>query len=131
MMTDNNGNKEWEGEFLPFGEEYSITGTIKNNLRFPGQYYDEETGLTQNWHRDYKKEMGRYIEKDPAGFQGGLNLYIYANNNSVVNGDPSGLKVKLCSRQADIPILGAVAHHLGWDHQWLRTDTVVLSLAMN
>jgi len=65
LMTDGSGNIVWEGEFLPFGEEFSITGTITNNLRFPGQYYDSETGLHQNWHRDYKPEVGRYLEADP------------------------------------------------------------------
>jgi RHS repeat-associated protein len=34
-------------------------------LRFPGQYYDEETGLHYNWHRYYKPEWGRYVEADP------------------------------------------------------------------
>ena len=42
MMTDSTGTTVWQGEFLPFGEEYSVTGTVTNNLRFPGQYYDEE-----------------------------------------------------------------------------------------
>jgi RHS repeat-associated protein len=65
MMTDKNQNIVWNGELLPFGEPYSITGTIKNNLRFPGQYYDAETGLYQNGFRDYKAEVGRYIQFDP------------------------------------------------------------------
>jgi uncharacterized protein RhaS with RHS repeats len=47
-MTDSSASVVWYGEFLPFGEPLSITGTITNNLRFPGQYYDEETGLHYN-----------------------------------------------------------------------------------
>jgi len=43
-MTDSSGLTVWYGEFLPFGEPLSVSGTIMNNLRFPGQYYDEETG---------------------------------------------------------------------------------------
>jgi len=35
------------------------------NLRFPGQYYDAETGLNQNWNRDYDPLVGRYVESDP------------------------------------------------------------------
>jgi uncharacterized protein RhaS with RHS repeats len=54
LMTDESGSIVWEGEFLPFGEAYSVTGNITNNLRFPGQYYDEETGLHYNYFRDYK-----------------------------------------------------------------------------
>jgi uncharacterized protein RhaS with RHS repeats len=35
-MTDSSGSTVWYGKFLPFGEPLSITGTITNNLRFPG-----------------------------------------------------------------------------------------------
>jgi RHS repeat-associated protein len=90
LMTDKDGNKVWEGEFLPFGEEYLITGSVTNNLRFPGQYYDGETGLHYNWHRDYKPELGRYVERDPIGFKGGINPYNYTNN-PVNWTDPFGL----------------------------------------
>ncbi len=65
LMTDESSSVVWEEEFLPFGEPLSVTGTITNNLRFPGQYYDEETGLHYNYYRDYKPEIGRYVEADP------------------------------------------------------------------
>jgi RHS repeat-associated protein len=80
-LTDAAGSVVWYGELLPFGEPLSVSGTIINNFRFPGQYYDEETGLHYNWHRDYKTEVGRYIEFDPIGLGGGINPYIYAANN--------------------------------------------------
>jgi RHS repeat-associated protein len=64
-MTDSTGSIVWQGEFKPFGGPLSVTGSITNNLRFSGQYYDSETGLHQNWHRDYKPEVGRYVESDP------------------------------------------------------------------
>ena len=44
---------------------YSITGTVENNLRFPGQYYDVETGEYYNWFRYYNSETGRYLSFDP------------------------------------------------------------------
>lgn len=117
MMTDNDQNIVWVGEFMPFGEQLSITETVTNNLRFPGQYYDEETGLHYNWHRDYKSEVGRYIEKDsilqltnsnaiPSGCAkptitwivpslistpSDLHPYIYVQNNPVNRRDPYGL----------------------------------------
>ncbi|MBI5741808.1 MAG: RHS domain-containing protein [Nitrospirae bacterium] len=65
LMMDSAGAVVWQGEFKPFGEPVSVTGSITNNLRFPGQYYDSETGLHQNWHRDYVPETGRYMEADP------------------------------------------------------------------
>jgi RHS repeat-associated protein len=65
LMTNGSGNTVWQGEFKPFGEPMTVTGSITNNLRFPGQYYDSETGLRQNWFRDYRAEVGRYVQPDP------------------------------------------------------------------
>ena len=66
-MTDSAGQVVWEGEFKPFGEAINITGSITNNLRFPGQYYDEETGLHYNYFRDYNPVIGRYVQAGPLG----------------------------------------------------------------
>lgn len=91
MMTDQNRNIVWQAEHLPFGEPQSITGTITNNLRFAGQYYDAETGLHYNYFRDCMPEIGRYIEKDPIGLDGGTNLHVYVGNGPGNRTDPSGL----------------------------------------
>ncbi|RTZ95478.1 MAG: hypothetical protein DSY90_13590, partial [Deltaproteobacteria bacterium] len=64
----------------------------ENNFRFPGQYYDSETGLHYNWHRYYDPKTGRYLTPDPIGLDGGINLFVYALNNPVNFVDPWGLK---------------------------------------
>lgn len=53
---------------------------MENNLRFPGQYLDQETGLHQNYFHTYDPSLGRYRQADPIGLTGGMNLYPYADN---------------------------------------------------
>lgn len=62
------------------------------NLRFPGQYYDEETGLHYNYFRDYDPSTGRYVQSDPIGLDGGLNTYSYAEHDPISYIDPFGLQ---------------------------------------
>ncbi|ANJ67403.1 hypothetical protein A9404_08435 [Halothiobacillus diazotrophicus] len=54
---------------------------IQVNLRYPGQYYDSETGLFYNWNRYYDPNTGRYQSSDLIGLAGGNNTYLYANGN--------------------------------------------------
>ncbi len=52
-------------------------------MRFPGQYYDMETGFHQNWFRNYGSDIGRYYQPDPIGLAGGISVYGYALQNPV------------------------------------------------
>jgi RHS repeat-associated protein len=97
FATDLNGTIVWSATYLPFGEatvdedpdgdglDYTL------NKRFPGQYFDGETGLHYNLFRTYDPTLGRYLESDPIGLRGGINTYAYAANNSIKFLDPFGL----------------------------------------
>jgi RHS repeat-associated protein len=82
----------WEADYKPFGESLiNSNSEVVNNFRFPGQYYDQETGLHYNYHRYYDPKTGRYLRPDPAWMAGGINLYIYASLNPINFIDPWGL----------------------------------------
>jgi len=59
-MTDADQKVVWEREQAPFGETVSIKGPATLNIRFPGQYFDSESGLHYNLNRTYSPNVGRY-----------------------------------------------------------------------
>ena len=92
QIFDNTGTTVWEAAYLPFGSAQIRMGAITCNLRFPGQYFDAETGLHYNWHRYYDPGTGRYLTPDPIGLAGGINPFVYASNTPLNRIDPWGLK---------------------------------------
>ncbi|MEH6587499.1 MAG: RHS repeat-associated core domain-containing protein [Halioglobus sp.] len=97
-LTDQSQNVVWNANYKPFGDAQVNVASITSNLRFPGQYYDDESGLHQNYFRDYDPELGRYIQSDPIGLSGGVNTYSYASQNPIGYYDPDGLEVFVHSR---------------------------------
>ena len=106
-LTASNGRVVWSARYASFGGTQLVEQEIKNPLRFPGQYYDRETGLHYNYHRFYYPEVGRYIREDLNVIVSSLlyaannslllvthkddNLFKYANDNPLINIDTLGL----------------------------------------
>jgi len=113
IMTDSSGVVVWEASYDPFGSaDIFPSSTVKNNFRFPGQYYDDEAGLSYNWYRNYNPQIGRYMTPDSIGLAGGINLYSYVSNNPINFVDPLGLRITQVWR----PLAGGVyglGYHTG------------------
>ncbi|CAM3555939.1 RHS repeat-associated core domain-containing protein [Pseudomonas floridensis] len=90
-MTDIDGQIVWQATYKAWGSLEALTvNEVEQNLRFQGQYFDEETGLHYNTFRYYDPEVGRFITQDPIGLDGGFNLYQYAPS-AIGWIDPQGL----------------------------------------
>ncbi len=90
VITNSSKTIVWQWHSDPFGNS-TPTGSLTYNLRFPGQYYDAETGHNYNYFRYYDPTIGRYIESDPIGLGGGVNTYAYTLNSPLGYLDPFGL----------------------------------------
>lgn len=95
VVTSMDGVVRWRWLADPFGESLpeedpAGVGAFVLPLRFPGQYFDAETGLHANRLRYYSPTLGRYLESDPVGLEGGVNTYAYAENQPTAMVDPNG-----------------------------------------
>ena len=90
-LTDASRATVWAASYDPFGQPVSITGAVEQNLRFPGQYFLLESGLSYNWHRLYDASTGRYTQPDPLRFVDGPSVYGYAGASPMMRVDPEGL----------------------------------------
>ncbi len=86
------GSVVWSWNREPFGSGLaSAHSGIDYAPRFPGQYYDQESGLHYNYFRSYNPATGRYTASDPIGLEGGVSTYLYAGANPLSWVDRSGL----------------------------------------
>lgn len=91
-LTGMNRLVAWSAVYEAFGEAaVDASSSVVNTLRFPGQYFDAETGEHYNFQRYYDPKSGRYTQADPIGLKMGKNLYGYVLRNPLNILDPLGL----------------------------------------
>lgn len=76
---------------LPDEDADGDSQAFQFDMRFPGQLWDADTALHYNYFRDYDPAVGRYVESDPIGLDGGVSTFAYGGENPITNTDPLGL----------------------------------------
>lgn len=94
-LTDSTGATAKSYSYDAYGTIVDQTGTVDQPYTYTGREFDSESGLYYYRARSYDPSTGRFIQKDPVGFAGDLNLYRYTRSNSVNRIDPSGMLAPL------------------------------------
>ncbi|MEU3658283.1 putative T7SS-secreted protein [Streptomyces sp. NPDC032940] len=103
-LIDERGEIAWRTRSTLWGTTaWATNSTTYTPLRFPGQYYDPETGLHYNYFRHYDPETARYITSDPLGLKPALNPATYVRNPHGWT-DSLGLAPDACPNQVALGI---------------------------
>jgi len=91
LTTDSSGDITSTHRYTPFGRPITSTGSYQPRFGFSSKEYDPETGLNNFGYRSLVVNQGRWLNRDPLGEVGGLNLYGFVSNNGLFWMDPLGL----------------------------------------
>ena len=108
-LTTPQGQVAWQWLITGFGETppttaaqgyaqpgivnpYSYGEEVQFALRYPGQQWDAETQLAYNLNRYYDPQLGRYMQADPIGLDGGWNRFAYVDSDPLKFADDDGLQ---------------------------------------
>ena len=108
----------------PFGISLGKTETLANPFQYVGEFgvTNEREGMEFMRARFYATTEGRFVQQDPIGINGGLNLVAYSQNNPTSHVDPSGLNAT-----GDVCEISSIAWHLlellgEWYRTWPNLD---------
>lgn len=114
-MSDSTGTIQSQYTYDPAGRSSKLRGSVDSINRFAELYYHSASGLSLAVHRGYDSNLGRWINRDPIGERGGVNLFTYADNVPVLGRDTIGLAPNPVSSSEPPPVIiwGSI-NCLGW-----------------
>ena len=133
-MIDSTGLIRARYDYDPYGRITKVSGDLEADFGFTGFYRHQASGLNLTLYRAYDPELGRWLNRDPIGESGELNLYSYVGNNTINFLDPFGLRpLTACEKQALAPYIPKVDLdnanlHDGQVPWWLGKDYVGITL---
>jgi RHS repeat-associated protein len=108
VQTNTVGGVTAWNSYEAFGNRLSFSAAANDRLANTKEF-DASTQLYNHGFRYYDPVTGRYISRDPLGYNAGPNLYTYVNNNPVTRVDPLGLIEREALHQQHASLLGQAA----------------------
>jgi RHS repeat-associated protein len=90
-LTDSSGNMQAQYGYDPYGRVTKLQGSLASDFQYAGYYFHAPSGLSLTKYRNYRASLGRWLNRDPIGEVGGVNLYAYVRNEPIGLTDPLGV----------------------------------------
>jgi RHS repeat-associated protein len=90
-MVSSSGSIVSEATYDPYGVA-TVSGSVTPTFQYAGYYAHQGSGLNLTWYRGYDPVIGRWLARDPIGYEGGINLFRYVGNGPIIRIDSFGLQ---------------------------------------
>ncbi|MCR9258068.1 MAG: RHS repeat-associated core domain-containing protein, partial [Alphaproteobacteria bacterium] len=98
--TDSTGARVQTNTYDAYGNPGATNAGL---FQYTGQVWLADAGVYHYKNRTYHAELGRFMQADPIGHSGGVNLYAYVGGDPVNFTDPWGLEAEVVCEPGDVP----------------------------
>lgn len=105
-------------DYSPFGKVLTRRSPYTPRYQFSTKEWDEEVGLCYYGYRFYSPVLGRWVNRDPIGERGGINLFAVVRNSPLQHIDQVGLEWKCITNSYPIGPLVTDCEAFGAPYTW-------------